>query len=431
MDRTTRYLFILLGFVLFLILAPSIVLYLSGTRLNFTDRDTEATGILVAKTNPNNATVFVNGEERDNTPATVRFLDRADYEVKLSKDGYFDWVKRLPVEPGKVTYTYEGIEAVEMIRRPEPVTAPAADVICMVVNDNIVWFGKQTSVHYFHINSPENITSLTLPITPRSLVVMRNSDYLLAENEAQKKVLINTKNQSITPLPDSLTNGVDLNITSNGLLLARIDDAVYSYNLSTRVLTPILKQVAGFTLLGNTGYVVHRDGSLTLQTVEWNGFEFGNAEPIFNSQLPGQEDTRLIITNSKELFALTGSTLYRINGPPEVISNHISDVKLDINTDELIFSTASELWFYNFIASKPQLLTRSTVPVNSLLIRSSLGYGFISSDSGLTILEIDSRDQQNRYPIISNSPVWAIGLSNNQEKLAALQGSQIIITPIR
>ncbi len=431
MDRTTRYLFILLGFILFLILAPGIVLYLSGTRLNFTDRDTEATGILVAKTNPSNAIVFVDGEEKDNTPGTIRFLDRKDYEVKLVKDGYFDWVKRLPVEPGKVTYTYEGIEAVEMIRRPELVTAPVSDVICMLVNDNIVWFGKQNSANYFNINSPDNITSIALPITPRSLTVMRNSDYLLAENETHRKVLINTQNKAIHLLPDNLTNATDLNITSNGLLAARSVDTVYSYNLATRVLTPLLNQVAGFTLLGNTGYVVHRDTAMTVQTVEWNGSGFGNAEPIFNSQLPGREDTRLIITNSKELFALTGGTLYRINGPPEVVSNHISEVKLDINTDELVFSTASELWFYNFLVSRPQLLTRSTVFVNAVLIRSSLGYGFIATETGLAALEIDSRDLQNRYSIISNSPVWAIGLSNNQEKLAALQNSQIVITPLR
>lgn len=431
MDRITRYLFILLLIVVFLVLAPLIVLYLSGTRFNLTSRDTEATGILVAKSNPSGAQVFIDGEEKDKTESTIRFLNRGDYNVRLTKDGYFPWSKRLAVESNKVTYTYEGLDAVELIRLPEPFTLTPQSVTSLVVVDDVIWFGTTNAVGHTGMSQPSEVKTISTPFTPRSLTILRNSNFLLADNGSGKKFLIDRGNDKIITLPDTLNLATDLNITSDNQLLARRSDIVYGYNFDTRVLSPLLHQVAGFTLLDNTAYVAHRDGALTIQTLRWNGIEFGDAEPILNSQLPGSKDVQLIITTGKELFAVSEGTLYRINGQPEVVSNHILAASLDFKTNELTFSTPSELWFYNFVASKPQLLTRTTSPINTFLLRSSIGYGLIATQAGLEALEIDVRDQQNRYTLLTDAPVWAVGLSDNQKNLAALQNSQIIILPIR
>ncbi len=431
MDRTTRYLFIVLGIVVFVILAPLIVLYISGTRFNLESRDTTATGILVAKTVPTNAKVYVDGKEEDTTPATVRFLERGDYMVKLEKEGYLPWTKKLSVEPGKVTYTYEGVEAVELLKQPIPKTLATSSVTSMIVVDDVIWFSSGPIIFYADINSPEQTKNISLPIAPTSLTELRDSSFILAQNTAGKKVLINRSNEATYALPDSLTTATDFNITTNNFLLARRGDTLFSYNLTSKVLTPLLHQIAGFTLLGNTGYAAVREAQTTLQTMEWSSTQFTNAQPIANSQVPGKSDCQLIITDGKELFVVTDGNLYRANAPLALISSHIKNVSHDLATDELTFSTASELWFYNFTASNAQLLTRDTASANAYLIRSSIGYGFIGGNSGLMALEIDSRDQQNRYNLISGDPVWAIALSDNKKTAVALQNGQLLLLPIR
>ena len=89
------------------------------------------------------------------------------------------------------------------------------------------------------------------------------------------------------------------------------------------------------------------------------------------------------------------------------------------------------LWFYNFLTNKPQLLTRSTEQVSSFFIRSSIGYGFVGSTSGLEIVEIDTRDKQNRYKIISNKPVYQIAITANQKTVLALQDSALVMLELR
>lgn len=431
MDRLTRYLFIVLGFVIFLVLAPLIVLYISGTRFNLNSHETTATGLLVAKSEPTGADVFLDDEKKDSTPATIRFLDRGDYTVKITKQGYLPWTKKLPVETSKVTYTYEGVDAVNLLREPIPQTLPTSGATSAIVFDDVIWYSANNSINFAPLNRATQFTKITLPFTPNSLSIMRDSVFLLAQNTNGKKALINRSTQATFILPDSFKDATDFNITTNNFLVYRNGDSVSSYNLTTHAITPLLHEIAGFTLLGNIGYAAVRDGHTTLQTIEWTGDGFSNAEPIINSQVPEDGDCQLIITKGKELFVLSGSNFYRANAPLELISSHVKNVALDPTTEELTFSTPSELWFYNFGSAKPQLLTRTTDTINTFIIRENIGYGFIGTASGLEALEIDSRDQQNRYELLKDNAVWAVGLSSDEKTAVALQNGQLLLIPIR
>ena len=431
MHKTTRYLFILLCFVLFIVLAPLIILYVSGTKLSLSDQEYTATGILVAKTDPNDADVYINDEKKDTTPATVRFLDQGEYVVTLKKEGYFDWTKRLPVETGKVTYAYEGVEAVELIRQPIPVSVPVQQVTSLLVINERAWLGAANALHTTTISNPMAVEQYTLPFTPQTITAIRDSDYLLISGDNNRNLIFNTNSRVAFSLPTQLDTATDVTASPDGTIFARANDTVYSYNLTSKVLTPVLRNAIGFTMLGNTGYIaVTQENNTTLQTAQWVNNRFTTPEPLLANQLPAADTIQLIITRNKELFAYTNTTLYRINAELEVVGNQVTSVTLDERTHELTFTTQSELWFYNFLVNRPQLLTRSTSKVNAFTLRSSIGYGFIATDTGLEMLEIDTRDHQNRYQLVAQS-VQTLGISDNRDYIFTLQNGQVQLIRIR
>ncbi len=432
MDRITRYLFILVCLVAFLVLAPAIVLYVSGTSFDLDNGDTKQTGIFTVETNPDNAQVKVDGRSPENTPATIRFLPQGEYGFTISKDGYFDWFKRLLVEPSKVTYGHEGVDKLNLIKLPVAQTLIPNGVTSFVLVDNTVWFGSGAKVGHAPIDNPAGVKFISSPIAVGGIAVLRNNNYLLVSNAAGRKVVINRSTGTALPLPTSFDDATDINVSNSGVLLARIGTTIYSYDFTTKTTSDLLLHVVGFTLIDSTAYIANKEsGETTLQAIEWNGAAFTDAEPVINTILPNADNIELFITERKELFALINEVMYRINAKPEAVSAHVIAANLDYTTNELTFRTPSELWFYNFIQAKPQLLTRNTATVNDFKIRSVLGYGFIASPAGLEMLEIDARYQQNHYVLAQGTPVWAFAISNNLKTVVALSGNQLLIIPVR
>lgn len=101
---------ILIGFIaLFLITTPIVVLYTAGYRWNEKKLRLEKVGIIFLRARPSNADIYLDGKLRnESTPARLRDLLPDIYEVKVSKEGYTSWGKKLFVESARTTFA-EGI----------------------------------------------------------------------------------------------------------------------------------------------------------------------------------------------------------------------------------------------------------------------------------------------------------------------------------
>ena len=82
--------------------------YARGYRLNVTTLITKGVvkfqpnGILVIKSEPDGASVYINGDLKTATNTTIS-LSPGTYDVEIKKDGYFTWYKRLVIEKEIVT----------------------------------------------------------------------------------------------------------------------------------------------------------------------------------------------------------------------------------------------------------------------------------------------------------------------------------------
>ncbi len=81
--------------------------YARGYRLNFQALTRgkirfEPNGILSIKSEPDGASVFINGEFKTATPASIP-LSPGTYDVEVKRNGFFSWYKRLTIEKEIVT----------------------------------------------------------------------------------------------------------------------------------------------------------------------------------------------------------------------------------------------------------------------------------------------------------------------------------------
>ncbi len=76
--------------------------YARGYRLNLGTLKFEPNGILVIKSEPDGASVYINGTLKAATNANLS-LPPGVYDVEVKKDGYFSWYKRLTIEKEIVT----------------------------------------------------------------------------------------------------------------------------------------------------------------------------------------------------------------------------------------------------------------------------------------------------------------------------------------
>ncbi len=127
--------------VLFFLAAGTVfaVLYGRGYRFSYDDGKPEVakTGILVATSLPNGAQVFVNDHLTTATDNTIN-LTPGEYAIKIQKDGYFPWEKRVRIQKEEV------IKA-EALLFP---TAPKLESITATGVDNPIMDASSTKIAY-------------------------------------------------------------------------------------------------------------------------------------------------------------------------------------------------------------------------------------------------------------------------------------------
>lgn len=77
-------------------------LYARGYRFNQETKNFTANGILVANSDPNGASVYINGELKTATNATIPLTPDV-YDVEIRKEGFHAWSKRLSIKKEEVT----------------------------------------------------------------------------------------------------------------------------------------------------------------------------------------------------------------------------------------------------------------------------------------------------------------------------------------
>lgn len=151
---------IFLGLVLATVL---VVLYGKGYRFGLGAGKIEfnGTGLLVAKSIPDGAQVFVDGKLRTATDNTINIAP-GEYEVKITKEGYFDWSKRVKIQTEVVTKaeallipTAPKLESITDIGAKSPIIDPTLTKIAFIVSSQSA---TRNGIYVFDMKSNQLLT---------------------------------------------------------------------------------------------------------------------------------------------------------------------------------------------------------------------------------------------------------------------------------
>ena len=132
--RTRTMLFFLLG-VIFFSFAPAIILYSQGYRFSWSEKQFSKVGAFYLNITPTRAEVLVNEKSIGKTAHVLGTTLTKDfppgiYSVRVQKEGYHSWEKRLEIFPKQVT-------------EAKNITLLPVDPAFVVLKDNVraIWFG--------------------------------------------------------------------------------------------------------------------------------------------------------------------------------------------------------------------------------------------------------------------------------------------------
>ncbi len=98
-----RLIIFILSLILVFAIATVLVAFGRGYRLNLEEKKIEGTGILTISSTPEGAEIYVDGDLKGGTDASIPDLSPGKYVVKLEKTGFNTWEKEILIEKEKVT----------------------------------------------------------------------------------------------------------------------------------------------------------------------------------------------------------------------------------------------------------------------------------------------------------------------------------------
>ncbi|MCX5711685.1 MAG: PEGA domain-containing protein [Candidatus Omnitrophica bacterium] len=103
-EQRIRAILFYLSVLVFITTLPFILSFALGYKFNPKTLHFTKAGIIVLKTQPGSASIYLNDKLLDaKTPATIDELLPGTYQVKLTIENYYPWVDSIQVEAGKVS----------------------------------------------------------------------------------------------------------------------------------------------------------------------------------------------------------------------------------------------------------------------------------------------------------------------------------------
>ncbi|MCJ7804631.1 PEGA domain-containing protein [Patescibacteria group bacterium] len=113
----------------------------SGYRFDFINKSLRPTGLLVANSLPNQATILITGKTVKNKTATTLSLTPGEYQVEIKKDGFSSWQKKLLIEKELVVKTdaylfptYPELKPLTFTGAANPVISPDNKIVAFAVD---------------------------------------------------------------------------------------------------------------------------------------------------------------------------------------------------------------------------------------------------------------------------------------------------------
>lgn len=410
MNLKTRFSLIGGGITIFLILAPFLVLYARGFKYDFETNKLIKTGILVVKSEPSKTilTLEENGKEL-NTPKTVRFLLPGDYNIKLQKDGYQTWRKRLTVNSQFVTWASLERDKIHLFyESPKLGSTWTTEAFSISADKSEIAFQAEGVEYKIAVASGQvdnlgQALAVQLPLPPETSKISWT-------NASQIWQLLQTTD--IWPLSSAEFEKMSQVYTNGNHTAILVGTDLYSFEIAT--LSLIDNNVSGLTLSGDD--IWYSAGS------ELRHHSFASSTTnVLSSDFPAGTSIE-IIRAGNQLYTIVNNQLYQLKDKMEKIYGSVSFARWEDHGQRLVYGNSNEVYLHNPISNSSTLALRSLSPISQVQLNWTTGHIFYINENKAYAAELDTRNGQNQFPLLK--------LADNSSFIVSPDGSKAyVITP--
>lgn len=408
-----RFIYILF-IIIFFLTAPIAVLYTMGYRYNFSIGRMQKTGLMKITSIPKNADIYLNSikYEKSQTPAKIEYLLPGDYEIKISKDGYHDWQKKLAVYENGTTFA----EKIILWKKNQSEKIEATTTIWEVSSDgNKIALAQNNVIKILNINSGllgeiegGNITTLTelpkgskinkISFSPNNKKILINSttlgkqQYWLYSLDWQKPLSLPTTilgfkfNQSNSELYGFNNLGIFL-IDSNGFISKQL---LRANNIKD--------------ILPNSELIYLVNGK-TLDVLEISKNNLTSIEELLcnNCQLEKLIASKLFVFDDfhKKM------EIVDLERKQKTMSFDAKSIDV-LNNNSIIFFNDWEIFVYDFNKEAPELITRMGEIILDVCWHPKAKHLFFSTKDKIKVIELDNRELRNIIDIYESKNPYAL-----------------------
>jgi hypothetical protein len=419
----------------FLIVAPLIILYTQGYRYNFERRTVQKTGIMIVSSIPRKADIYLNNTryaERQ-TPAKIERVLPGDYEIRLEKEGYHTWQKRLPVFENGSTFAEKVIlwkKSMPTIISSTPITAwqqqaGRGEIALLDSNGSLSTLSPERA----QITSATNINANE----PRDLKWSASQKKILSKIETTQNTQCEIisfeifKNPTIQKLPPEYINCF-WDYSNDAIIYgAKKNKGLWRFDTFTKN-----EQLVGYAtntnaLLIKDNIIYSHDGASV-----WR-------QNITNALIEKITDIacvkcQLIQTNSHYLLLQDADReqIHFINENNQQKIATISAKSINwLSGSVLLFYNNWEIWIYDLNKDQPELITRFGTPVISAVWHPEGRHIFLTTNNEIKVIELDNRELRNIITLATTTDQQYLAIDRKgkflyyNDKLADTQSSAL------
>ncbi len=371
--RTTLFFLFLFAF---LVSAPLLVLYTAGYRLDLSNGRIVHTAALNISSLPRNASVSIDDTLMpDRTPAVFDRIVPGEHEVKLEKDGYLPWVKKVTFQSKEAVI----IQDVVMFLDTQPQVAQTITPIQTSVSPDgkrLAYLTQQSSwIEVWTTDGTLESTKLLIRL-PYEV----NSDYVLdwslagtylslarVKNTTTQLTIARAQDGTSAPLDDELSLVDDYwwDVESDNVLFVRIDRNVHQMTIGQ----------SGSKKLAYTAQGVQTFDARDVFWEESNNrvvlsFWDGTTASILTYLPLGDYEFQSAPTGFIALYDTGRNRYILVNAgnreQPILLNEEAISFKWNPSGDALLFTSGYDLKLYRPASHQIQTLTRLSEPIDEI-----------------------------------------------------------------
>lgn len=408
MTLKVRRILSLIFILLFLLIAPAIVLYAAGFKLSKNGFFIQKTGIFIIDSNPRGAKIFINGQVQKDfigsffnknsfitTPAKIKGLLPGEYDLTLELNGYSSWQKKLTISPGASTFA----EDIYLFKNDLPIQITPAKIesINLSSNKNPALILSAGQLTFFNLADETKKSVDQINLKGKNVAWSADGQKLVIDNYLYDLSDLNVKTD-LNKFPGAF------NYKWQGNTLC-FQDKTSIYQLdSTNSPIKITRQLADkkfddFLIKDGDLYLIDKSGPTTdlLEVIN-----IASGERIKSISLPVSADYSFINPEQSllNLYDETKKILYLVDPSAAYYSplvEVINNIKTTfwVNSDNLLYAGDYEIWLYNLPTKKKTLITRVSETINRAIMHPNKNYIVYSTGKTLNAIELDEREKRN------------------------------------